>query len=107
VPLDIEIWPTSVFIPAGYRLAVTLGGRDFEFPGDGPWPAVYGVPMKGNGILVHNDPTDRPAGVFSGTTTLATEVDQAPYLLLPFVPRLPGSPVTRRGPYPASRTDAH
>jgi hypothetical protein len=36
VPLDIEIWPTSVVIPAGYRLAVTIGGRDFEFPGDGP-----------------------------------------------------------------------
>lgn len=32
VPLDIEIWPTSVVVPAGYRLAVTVQGRDFEFP---------------------------------------------------------------------------
>ncbi|HEY4465716.1 MAG TPA: CocE/NonD family hydrolase [Streptosporangiaceae bacterium] len=97
VPLDIEIWPTSVVIPAGYRLAVTIGGRDFEFPGDGPWPAVYGVPMKGNGIFLHNDPTDRPADVFGGTTTLVAGADRAPYVLLPFVPRLPEPSVTRRG----------
>ena len=37
--------------------------------------------MKGNGILVHNDPTDRAAGLFSGTTTLIADADQAPYLL--------------------------
>jgi predicted acyl esterase len=30
VALDVEIWPTSVVVPAGYRLAVTVGGRDFE-----------------------------------------------------------------------------
>ncbi|HEY2238906.1 MAG TPA: CocE/NonD family hydrolase [Streptosporangiaceae bacterium] len=101
VPVDIEIWPTSVIIPAGYRLAVTIQGRDFEFPGDGPWPAVYGVPMKGNGIFLHNDPTDRPDDVYGGTTTLSAGPDQAPYVLLPFVPRGPESAVTRRGPYPA------
>jgi hypothetical protein len=31
--LDIEIWPTSVMIPASYRLAVTIQGHDFEQPG--------------------------------------------------------------------------
>ncbi|WP_329550841.1 CocE/NonD family hydrolase C-terminal non-catalytic domain-containing protein [Streptomyces sp. NBC_00696] len=36
VPLDIEIWPTSVVVPAGPRLAVTVQSRDFEFPGEGP-----------------------------------------------------------------------
>lgn len=101
VPLDVEIWPTSVIIPAGYRLAVTIQGRDFEFPGDGPWPTVYGVPMKGNGIFLHNDPIDRPADVYGGTTTLIAGPDQAPYVLLPFVPRVPESAVIHRGPYPA------
>ena len=36
VPLDIEIWPTSVVVPAGHRLAVTDQDRDFEFPGEAP-----------------------------------------------------------------------
>jgi len=36
VTLDIEIWPTSVRIPVGYRLGVSVQGRDSEMPGDGP-----------------------------------------------------------------------
>ena len=86
VPLDIEIWPTSVVIPAGCRLAVTVQGRDFEFPGDGPWPASHGVTMRGHGIFLHNDPSDRPADVYGGTTTLTSGPDQWSYLLLPVIP---------------------
>jgi predicted acyl esterase len=101
VPLDIEIWPTSVVIPAGYRLAVTVQGRDFEFPGDGPWPATYGVPMKGHGMFVHTDPDDRPADVYGGTTTLVSAPDRQSYLLLPFIPRTTEtSAAVRRGPFP-------
>ena len=104
VPLDIEIWPTSVVVPAGYRLAVTVQGRDFEFPGDGPWPTTYGVPMKGHGMFVHDDPQDRPVEVFSGTTTVVSDPRQPSYLLLPFVPQAHGdepAPATvRRGPFP-------
>lgn len=100
VPLDIEIWPTSVIIPAGYRLAVTITGRDFEFSGDRAWPAVYGVPMKGNGIFLHNDPDDRGPSTYAGTTTLISRPGEQPYLLLPFVPRDPGKATIRRGPYP-------
>ncbi|HEX9343316.1 MAG TPA: CocE/NonD family hydrolase, partial [Actinomycetota bacterium] len=29
--LDIEIWPTCVVVPAGYRLALTVRGRDYEY----------------------------------------------------------------------------
>jgi hypothetical protein len=100
VPLDIEIWPTSVVIPAGYRLAVTVQGRDFEFPGDGPWPATYGVQMKGHGMFVHTDPDDRPADVYGGTTTLVAAPDWQSYLLLPFIPRTAAtSAAVRRGPF--------
>jgi predicted acyl esterase len=87
VRLDIEIWPTSVIIPAGYRLGVTLSGRDFELPGDGPWPAAFGVTMRGNGIFVHDDPADRPAEVFGGVTTLYSGGASPSYLLLPVIPR--------------------
>ncbi|SNS42672.1 hypothetical protein SAMN05216276_100988 [Streptosporangium subroseum] len=87
VQLDIEIWPTSVVIPTGYRLALTVTGRDFEFPGDGPWPVAYGVEMKGQGIFLHEDPDDRPADIYGGTTTLVSGPDRPSYLLLPVIPR--------------------
>lgn len=87
VALDVEIWPTSVVVPAGHRFALTVMGRDFELPGDGPWPSTYGVPMKGHGIFLHNDPDDRPDEVFTGTTTLVSGPAHPSYLLLPFVPR--------------------
>jgi len=87
VGLDVEIWPTSVVVPSGYRFCVTILGRDFEFAGDGPWPTFYGVDMKGNGVFLHNDPEDRPADVFGGMTTLVSGGDQQSYLLLPVIPR--------------------
>jgi uncharacterized protein len=103
VPLDVEIWPTSVVVPAGYRLALTVQGRDFEFPGDGPWPSVYGVKLRGHGMFVHTDPANRPADVYGGTTTLVSGPGQESYLLLPFVPRTAGSRTAqRRGPFPRS-----
>jgi uncharacterized protein len=103
VPLDVEIWPTSVVVPAGYRLALTVQGRDFEFPGDGPWPSVYGVKLRGHGMFVHNDPANRPADVYGGRTTLVSGPGQESYLLLPFVPRTAGSRTAqRRGPFPRS-----
>jgi predicted acyl esterase len=88
VDLTVEIWPTSVIIPAGYRLGVSVQGRDFELPGDGPWPRAFGVSMRGNGIFVHDDPADRPAGTFGGETTLVSGDLGRPYLLLPVVPRV-------------------
>jgi predicted acyl esterase len=87
VDVDVEIWPTSVIIPAGYRLGVCVQGRDFELPGDGPWPSAFGVTMRGNGIFVHDEPADRPADVFGGQTTLLSGGPRPSYLLLPVIPR--------------------
>jgi hypothetical protein len=86
VELDIEIWPTSVLVPAGYRVGVTVLGRDFAWEGDGPWPQIYGIDMRGDGIFHHNDSSDRPASVFGGRTTLQTGGENASYLLLPIIP---------------------
>lgn len=85
VDLQVEIWPTSVIIPAGYRLGVVVGGRDFEFSGEGPF--TYGVSMRGNGIFVHTDPDDRGSDVYAGRTTLISGGDHPSYLLLPVVGR--------------------
>jgi predicted acyl esterase len=86
VTVDVEIWPTSVIIPAGFRLGVTAAGRDFELPGDGPWPSAFGVTMRGNGIFVHTEPADRPADTFGGQTTLISGGSRPSYLLLPVIP---------------------
>jgi predicted acyl esterase len=31
VELDIEIWPTSIVVPAGYRIALSVRGRDYVY----------------------------------------------------------------------------
>src|SRR3989304_9222937 len=33
VELEIEIWPTCVVVPPGYRIGLTVRGRDYEDPG--------------------------------------------------------------------------
>lgn len=77
--VDVEIWPTSIVVPAGYRLGLTISGMDFERPD------AEGL-MKGSGIFLHNDPADRPADVFGGISTIHTGGDRASYLLMPLVP---------------------
>jgi len=32
--LDVEIWPTSIVIPAGYRIGFSVRGTDYEYEGD-------------------------------------------------------------------------
>ena len=29
--LDVEIWPTSIIVPAGYRIGLTIRGTDYEY----------------------------------------------------------------------------
>jgi predicted acyl esterase len=90
VELDIEIWPTSIVIPAGYRLGLTIRGRDYEW--DGPAATLSNMknPMKGCGPFVHDEPSDRPAEVFGGRTTLHIGADQPAYVLLPIIPARTG-----------------
>jgi hypothetical protein len=33
VGLDVEIWPTSIVVPTGYRIALTVRGKDYEYAG--------------------------------------------------------------------------
>src|SRR5207244_7884258 len=33
VELDIEIWPTSVVVPAGHRIGLTIRGKDYVHAG--------------------------------------------------------------------------
>ena len=33
--LDVEIWPTCIVVPKGYRIGLTVRGKDYEHPGKG------------------------------------------------------------------------
>jgi predicted acyl esterase len=85
VELDIEIWPTCIVIPPGYRLGLAVRGKDYE--NDTPAEATLGgYPMRGVGPFRHDDPTDRPPEIFGGTTTLHADAARQPYVLLPVIP---------------------
>ena len=85
--LDIEIWPTCIVAPIGYRLALTIRGRDYEYPGDLNIDyAKFGQPASGVGALRHDDAADRPPAVYGGETTLHLSEQERCYLLLPLTP---------------------
>ncbi|RPJ05788.1 MAG: peptidase S15, partial [Deltaproteobacteria bacterium] len=85
--LDIEIWPTSIVVPAGYRIALTVRGKDYEYPGGGGARLKTFVhEMKGCGPFLHDDPDDRPEAIFGGKTTVHAGGERDSYLLLPIIP---------------------
>jgi predicted acyl esterase len=86
VELDIEIWPTCVVVPAGYRIALTIRGKDYEYEGEAAVLSNMKNPMRGCGPFVHDDPQDRPAEIFGGKVTLHADAQRPPYLLLPVIP---------------------
>ncbi len=81
--VDVEIWPMCIVLPAGYRIAVNIAGKDFERPGGDANPAFR---SRGSGPWLHDDPHDRPADIFSGQTTLHTGPGREAFLLLPVIP---------------------
>jgi predicted acyl esterase len=81
--LDVEIWPTSIVLPAGYRLAVTVRGTDYENPkAGGDRLTTFRNELRGSGPFLHDDRDDRPADVFGGTVT----IHPGSYVLLPVIP---------------------
>src|SRR5690349_10862065 len=84
VTLDIELWPTSIVVPAGYRLALSARGRDYEWQSStGARLSNFKNELRGCGPFLHNDPRDRPAALFGGTTTLHLKDS---YVLIPVIP---------------------
>ena len=87
VNLDIEIWPTSIVVPAGYRIGLSIRGKDYEYGGaSGGRLSNFKNELKGCGPFLHDDPRDRPAAIFNGTTSLHFDRGKMPYLLLPIIP---------------------
>jgi len=84
VELDIEIWPTCIVVPAGWKIALSIRGRDYEHDDAAATLSNMKHPMKGCGPFTHDDPTDRPPAVFGGKVTL--HFGGKPFILLPIIP---------------------
>lgn len=87
VRCDVEIWPTCIVVPPGYRLALSVRGRDYEYAGElSPFAMSFHYANRGVGPFTHADPSDRPADRFGGQVTLHTGGEHPSSLLLPVVP---------------------
>ena len=87
VDVEIEIWPTCLVIPAGYRIGFTVRGTDYEYAkATGARQSNFKNELKGCGPFLHNDPRDRPGSIFSGRTTLHVGPESNNYLMLPVIP---------------------
>ena len=77
-PVAVEMWPTCVVLPAGYRLALSVAGRDFTRPegADG---------FHGSGPFAHDDPADRPPARTAGITRVHSGARTPSSLLLPVI----------------------
>ena len=86
VELDVEIWPTCIVVPQGYRIGFSIRGNDYRY--DAPPLKVPGLwyEMTGVGPFRHDSPEDRPPDVFGATVTLHFEPGRQPYVLLPIIP---------------------
>ncbi|HET9902691.1 MAG TPA: CocE/NonD family hydrolase [Xanthobacteraceae bacterium] len=84
--LDVEIWPTCIVVPPGYRIALTITGRDFEHSGPPLTVPHAFYHFTGVGPFFHNHPKDRPAEIFDTRNTLHFGPERQPYVMLPIIP---------------------
>jgi uncharacterized protein len=92
--LDVEIWATSLAIPAGYTLALTISGCDYEVPAEEKErilsdKAIADSPFLGRFIgvsIFKHDGPERTSPTFDTKVTLYTGGDSNAHILLPVVP---------------------
>ncbi|HET7846594.1 MAG TPA: CocE/NonD family hydrolase [Acidimicrobiia bacterium] len=87
--LDVEIWPTSIVVPAGYRLGLTVRGNDYVFEGDlgDASLTTFKNRLTGCGPFLHDDPQDRPADIFGSPVRIHTGPGAPSRLLAPVIPQ--------------------
>jgi predicted acyl esterase len=84
---DVEIVTSCIVVPAGWRIALTVRGKDYEYEGElSEFGKKFHYGTRGTGGMTHNDPDDRPASVFGGRVTLHAGGGRESYLLLPIIP---------------------
>jgi predicted acyl esterase len=86
--LDVEIWPSCVVVPPGYRIALTVRGTDYQYDGElSDFARSFHYANRGVGPFTHGDGADRPPAAFGGSLRLHTGGERSSYLLLPVIPR--------------------
>ena len=87
VECDVEIVSSSIVVPAGWQVALTVRGKDYEYDGElSAFGKKFHYATRGTGGMTHNDPDNRPPDIFGGTVTLHAGGARASYLLLPIIP---------------------
>jgi uncharacterized protein len=87
VELDIELWPSSIVVPAGCRIALSVRGLDYLYAEKtGLKLSNFKNELRGCGPFLHDDPRDRPHETYGGRTTLHFGPAHPAWLLLPVIP---------------------
>ena len=88
---EVEIVTSCIVVPAGWRVALTVRGKDYEYEGElSEFGKKFHYGTRGTGGMTHNEPNSRPADVFGGKVTLHAGGARESYLLLPVIPPLAG-----------------
>ena len=85
IDLEVEIWPTCIVLPAGYRIALTVQGKDYD-EGGAAEISNSATQLRGSGVFIHTDPGDRDPAVFGGRTTIICSPAAPCSVLLPIIP---------------------
>jgi len=84
---DVEIIPSCIVVPAGWRVALSVRGKDYEYEGElDEFGKKFYYGTRGTGGMTHNDADNRPADVFGGKVKLYAGGQWGSYLLLPIIP---------------------
>ena len=84
---DIEILPTCIVVPAGWRVALSIRGKDYEYEGElSDFGKKFHYGTRGTGGMTHDDPDNRPKDVFGGKLKLYAGGEWGSYLLVPIIP---------------------
>ncbi len=83
---DVEILPTCIVVPAGWRIALSVRGKDYEYVGElSEFAKRFHYATRGTGGMTHNDLDNRPIDVFGGKARLHAGGPRESYLLLPII----------------------
>ena len=83
----MEVWPSSIVVPAGHRVTLSVRGKDYEYGGKlDEFARNFHYASKGCGPFVHTSTEDRPEEVFGGRVTIHAGGRYGSYLLLPIIP---------------------
>ncbi|MGZ9039030.1 MAG: CocE/NonD family hydrolase C-terminal non-catalytic domain-containing protein, partial [Burkholderiales bacterium] len=85
---EVEIVTSCIVVPKGWRVALTIRGKDYEYDGElSEFGKQFHYGTRGTGGMTHNDPDDRPPAVFGGRVTVHAGGARDSYLLLPIIPQ--------------------